>query len=69
MDKPDWAARARMEAAAILAETTPGVPVDDRYPTLIALVAMGWLQGANYGSHEALGLLEDAFPRLQADLT
>jgi hypothetical protein len=68
-DRPDWSARARREAAAILSEAVSahGATAGE-YRILINLVALGWLQGVNYGAHEALGLAEDAFSRLKADL-
>lgn len=66
MSDTDWAARARREATAILAEFEE---ISADYPTLIGLVAMGWLQGFNLGAHETLAIAEDAFRRLQVDLT
>lgn len=65
----DWQARAEREAAAILAETlgtqtTAGLS----YTNLVGLVAIGWLQGANYGTHETLHEAEAAFDRLRAAL-
>lgn len=63
----DWKARAEREAAAIIAAALPNALVSE-YPTMVSLVAIGWLQGANYGSHETLALTEDAFDALRAAL-
>jgi hypothetical protein len=64
-----WKARAEREAAAILAQADfgPGSGAST-YPTLVALVAIGWLQGANYGTHETLAHAEAAFDRLRESL-
>jgi hypothetical protein len=67
MTATDWAARARREASAILAQALPTSSTED-YALMVGLVAVGWLQGVNYGSHETLTIAEDAFRRLQADL-
>lgn len=73
----DWKARAEREAAAIIAEGVPSRPLADRlnnvplavtYQDLVSLVALGWLQGANYGDHARLTLIEDAFDELRASL-
>jgi len=63
----DWQARARREAAAIIAEAHPNTSVQE-YPALVSLVAIGWLQGVNYGSHETLAAAEEAFDRARAEL-
>ena len=60
----DWQARARREAAAIIAEAPPA----QDYPTLLALVAVGWLQGVNVGSHETLAAVEVGFEEMRAAL-
>jgi hypothetical protein len=66
----DWAARARREAAAIVVEAMH--PRRDwpplSYDTIIDLVALGWLQGANYTDHVRLNQVEDAFDELRAAL-
>jgi hypothetical protein len=67
MTETDWAAQARREASAILAQALP--TTSDDYALMVGLVAIGWLQGVNYGSHETLTIAEDAFRRLRADLT
>jgi hypothetical protein len=64
----DWQARARREATAIITEALPGVSALSDYSTLVGLVAIGWLQGVNYGSHVTLSHAEAAFDRLRADL-
>jgi hypothetical protein len=61
----DWSARAGREAAAIVAEALPNVSLSN-YQTLVGLVAIGWLQGFNYGTHETLAQSEGAFERLRA---
>jgi hypothetical protein len=61
----DWQARAEREAAAILAQAYPTMR---EYGSLLHLVAIGWLQGVNYGSHVTLSHAEAAFDRLRADL-
>ena len=63
----DWKARAEREAAAIIAEAMPNTSLEN-YPTLVSLVAIGWLQGAVFGNHETLERLDDAFSELQAAL-
>jgi hypothetical protein len=65
----DWKGRAEREAAAILAETDfgPGSGAST-YPTIVTLVAIGWLQGANYADHHRLAAVEDAFDELRAAL-
>ena len=63
----DWKARAEREAAAIIAEALPNQRLDG-YPTLLALVAIGWLQGCSVGSHESLGRLEDVFEQMRSAL-
>jgi len=65
----DWQGRARREAVAILAEALPQATHLDDYQTMIGLVAIGWLQGVSYGTHDTMALAEQAFARLQADLT
>lgn len=69
----DWKARAEREAAAIIAEAQTGSAVWPdgsvvSYANLVSLVALGWLQGANYGDHARLSLIEDAFDELRASL-
>lgn len=66
MTDTDWSARARREAAAIIAEADLHRRTD--YAELVSLVAIGWLQGVNYGTHDTLALAEDAFARLAEDL-
>jgi hypothetical protein len=66
MPGTDWKARAEREAAAILAENVSPIPYS--YSEVIALVAIGWLQGVNYGEHETLSHVEDAFDELRAAL-
>lgn len=64
----DWQARARREAAAILDECQARV-AGESYQALVGLVAIGWLQGVNYGTHATLADVEAGFERLQAELT
>ena len=63
----DWQARARREAAAIIAGALPDV-TGRTYEAFVSLVAIGWLQGVNYGSHETLAAAEEAFDRARAEL-
>jgi len=65
MESSDWEARSRREAAAIIQET--GAYGLD-YKLLMDFMAIAWLQGANYGSHNTLHKAEAAFQRLQEDL-
>jgi hypothetical protein len=67
METTDWKARARREAAAIIAEALPNTTTRD-YETLVTLIGIGWLQGVNVGSHEALGLVEESFEEMRAAL-
>ena len=62
----DWKARAEREAAAILAETDAGP--HESYERLVALLAVAWLQGVNYGSHDTLAQVEASFTRMAAEL-
>ena len=41
----DWQARARREAAAIIAGAYPNLTTRDTYEAFVSLVAIGWLQG------------------------
>jgi hypothetical protein len=69
-DRPDWSARARREAAAIIAEAEPTAhlrPTSD-YDRLVTLLAACWIQGANYGAHEGIEAMGEAFRELKADL-
>jgi hypothetical protein len=62
-----WKARATREAAAIIAEAMPSTSLQ-AYSELVTLVAVGWLQGANYGAHDSLNDAELAFESLRASL-
>jgi hypothetical protein len=63
-----WKARAQREAAVIISEAR-AVPDDFfAYERLLALVAIGWLQGANFGSHDTLGRMDQAFDGLRTVL-
>jgi hypothetical protein len=64
----DWTRRAEREAAAILNGTGFVEVRPATYPTLVSLLAVAWLQGVNYGSHETLRHAEDAFAALKASL-
>jgi len=66
----DWQARARREAAVIVTNAVPLVHASApaQYDRLVSLVAIGWLQGVNYGSHETLAAAEEAFDRARAEL-
>lgn len=61
-----WKERADREAAAILGEVTVGSYV--HYSTLQTLVAVGWLQGASFGAHDALDKIDKAFGLAKAEL-
>lgn len=67
MSEVDWRARARREAAAILSEVGHCGP-DVSYDTLVGLLAMAWLQGVNFGSHETLATVEQTFLTWKAAL-
>jgi hypothetical protein len=65
----DYKAHATREAAVVLDECDsaiyfPGVSRD----VILTLMAACWLQGANYGSHETLALIEADFQRVRAEL-
>jgi hypothetical protein len=63
----DWQGHATREAAAIVAEAIPNTSLEG-YSTIVTLVAIGWLQGVNYGAHTTLNSAELAFERLKADV-
>ena len=63
----DWQARARREAAAIIAGALPDV-TGRTYEAFVSLVAIGWLQGVNVGSHETLAAVEVGFEEMRAAL-
>lgn len=63
----DWKARAEREAAAIIAQAYPNTSLPG-YDWTVALVAIGWLQGYDYGAHETLRATEEAFEELRAAL-
>ena len=65
-----WRARAEREAAAILAESMPSETVYalGSYSQLVTLVAIGWLQGANFGAHDTLEHIDRAFGLEKAEL-
>jgi hypothetical protein len=64
-----WRARAIREAAAMVdgSELTGyrGIITRD---LLVSLLAVAWLQGVNYGSHDTLAHAEAAFDRLRESL-
>jgi hypothetical protein len=62
----DWKARAEREAAALLDECGGGLPADR--DQLIAVLAAAWLQGCNYGMHDALAHVDATFEELRAAL-
>ena len=61
-----WKARAEREAAAIL--DGYGLVAAFNRDTLIGLLAVAWLQGTIYGSHETLAHAEQAFDRIRETL-
>lgn len=66
-----WKARAEREASVILAQTSYDRELTVRpatYPTLVSLLAIAWLQGANFGAHDTLGRFDQAFDRLRESL-
>ena len=63
----DWKARAEREAAAIL-DGALGSHLPLSRDTLLAVMALAWLQGNIAGSHETLAQSEVAFARLREDL-
>ena len=67
MTADEWRSRASREAAAIIAGAYPNTSVEN-YPAMIDLVAIGWLQGVSYGTHETMRDAEAAFDRLREDL-
>jgi hypothetical protein len=64
----DWQGRAHREATAVVTEANCVRDGYFSYAELVLLVAIGWLQGVNYGSHETLRQAEDAFDALKASL-
>ena len=64
----DWKARAEREAAAILSQIPALATMNPTYEQTVALVAIGWMQGVNFGSHYTLEKAEEAFERMQAAL-
>lgn len=63
-----WSSRARREAAAILDELGASYVLAFNRDTLIGVLAVAWLQGVNYGSHDTLAHAEAAFDRLRESL-
>jgi hypothetical protein len=64
----DWLGHARREATIVLTQAECVRNGFYSYDDLVSLVAIGWLQGVNYGSHETLRQAEDAFDALKASL-
>jgi hypothetical protein len=62
----DWKARAEREAAAVLAECGGGAPSTRDH--LVAMLAAAWLQGCNFGMHDALAHVDATFEELRATL-
>ena len=63
----DWKARAEREATAIIAEALPN-ETRENYAEMVTLVAIGWLQGANYADHETLASMDAAFEEMRSAL-
>jgi len=63
-----WKARAEREAAAILDEIGAGYVQAFNRDTLLGLLAIAWMQGTIFGSHETLSQAEQAFDRLRESL-
>ena len=63
----DWKARAEREAAAIIAGMD-AVTLPLTRDEIVSVLAVAWLQGVNYGSHETLADVEQGFERLRASL-
>lgn len=68
MSSIDWKARAEREAAAILDETMRPGSMPLSRDTLVSLLAVAWMQGTIYGSHETLAEAERGYTRLRAAL-
>ena len=66
MTADEWRHRAEREAAAILAESVAVFSGD--YQLIVTLMAMAWMQGTIYGSHETLALAEQAVDSLRVEL-
>lgn len=64
----DLAGHARREAAEVIAGAMDKTSGTYSWPDLVTLCAIAWLQGANYGGHESLRLLEDALDEVKASL-
>ena len=62
-----YCSRPASNARSLYDEAMPNARLSN-YNTMVTLVALGWLQGANYGDHERLSLVEDAFDELRAAL-
>lgn len=63
----EWRHRAEREAAAIIAEAIPNTSLGN-YSTVVTLVAIGWMQGCNFGHHETLTIMEETFDQMRAEL-
>ena len=65
----DLLARARREGVAVLdGSGALNPPTATSRDVIVALLAVAWLQGVNYGSHETLAAAEEAFDRARAEL-
>ena len=69
MTTTDWKARAEREAAAIVDEIlTPYTSADRQWKLLVSAVAIGWLQGVDFGTHSTLADVAQAFEKARAEL-
>ena len=65
----DWKSRAEREAAAILNGANPYErPGYITYSRVVDLVALGWLHGAIFASHQDLSALEEGADDVKAAL-
>jgi hypothetical protein len=64
----DWKARAEREAAALLTEVHVGFGGYLSYQQVEAIAAAAWLQGCNFGMHDALAHVDATFEELRATL-
>lgn len=67
----EWKAYAEREAASLLSGAGYARDMNVRpatYQTLVVLLSIAWLQGADFGSHRTLQHLDDAFDELRATL-
>jgi hypothetical protein len=63
-ERTDWRARAEREAAAVLDQSRLPLTTRDR---LIVLLAIAWIQGVEFGLHDALGDVDRTSEQMRAE--